>query len=192
MAALEAERYVGASGGHSVVRSGDLTASLRRGLFVSLHHWSSKMKTVLVALDGSTRAQGVLEAGVVQAKMIGAKLVLLGAVGVPVDLPATAIAMSPEDVLKVLEQRARLDLEGLSRAAGVPCEIRIETGSAWQAICHTAKTVGADLIVIGSHGYGGLDRVLGTTAARVVNHADRSVLVVRAPAPAIAGVATSA
>jgi nucleotide-binding universal stress UspA family protein len=42
-----------------------------------------------------------------------------------------------------------------------------------------ARAIGADLIVIGSHGYGGLDRVLGTTAARVVNHADRSVLVVR-------------
>jgi nucleotide-binding universal stress UspA family protein len=37
------------------------------------------------------------------------------------------------------------------------------------------------LIVIGSHGYGGLDRVLGTTAARVVNHALCSVLVVRPP-----------
>jgi len=33
--------------------------------------------------------------------------------------------------------------------------------------------------VIGSHGYGGLDRLLGTTAARVVNHADRNVLIVR-------------
>ena len=37
------------------------------------------------------------------------------------------------------------------------------------------------LIVIGSHGYGGIDHLLGTTAARVVNHADRPVLVVRGP-----------
>ena len=35
------------------------------------------------------------------------------------------------------------------------------------------------MIVIGSHGYGGLDRILGTTAARVVNHALCSVFVVR-------------
>jgi universal stress protein F len=34
-------------------------------------------------------------------------------------------------------------------------------------------------VVIGSHGYGGLDRVLGTTAAKIVNHASCSVLVVR-------------
>ena len=43
----------------------------------------------------------------------------------------------------------------------------------------TSKVTGADLIVVGSHGYSGIDHLLGTTAARVVNHADRSVLVVR-------------
>lgn len=152
------------------------------------------MKTLLVALDGSTRARGVLEAGVFHAKTTGAKLVLFRAVGVPVDLPFTAIAKSPEDVLKVLEERARIELDELARtvAAGIPYEARIETGNAWQTICDTARAIGADLIVIGSHGYGGLDRVLGTTAARVVNHADCSVLVVRSPAAANAGVATSA
>jgi nucleotide-binding universal stress UspA family protein len=143
------------------------------------------MKTLLVALDGSTRARGVLEAGVVQAKTMGAKLVLFRAIGIPVELPFTAIAMSPDDVLKVLEDRARVELDDLARAVavGIPYEIKIATENAWQGICDTARAIGADLIVIGSHGYGGLDRVLGTTAARVVNHADRSVLVVRSPAP---------
>ena len=36
----------------------------------------------------------------------------------------------------------------------------------------------ADLIVLGSHGYHGLDRLLGTTAGKVVNLARRNVLVV--------------
>lgn len=49
-------------------------------------------------------------------------------------------------------------------------------GTPWDESCTTAKPEG---VVIGAHGYGGLDRVLGTTASRVVNHADRSVLVVR-------------
>ena len=49
----------------------------------------------------------------------------------------------------------------------------------WEALCMCAQAHDADLIVIGSHGYGGLDRVLGTTAARVVNHALCSVFVVR-------------
>jgi nucleotide-binding universal stress UspA family protein len=142
------------------------------------------MKTLLVALDGSTRARSVLEAAVVQAKTIGAKLVLFRAVGVPVDLPFTAIAMSPDDIVKVLEQRARIELEDLARAVavGMPYEIRIHSGTAWQSICDLARDFGADVVVIGSHGYCGDDGVLVSTAARVVNHADRSVLVVRAPA----------
>ena len=147
------------------------------------------MKTLLVALDGSTRAEAVLEAGVFQAKSAGAKLVLFRAVGIPVDWPPTAMAMSPTDVLSMLEDQARNELAELGRraAVGVPWEIRIDTGSAWQAICQAARAVEAALIIIGSHGYHGLDRVLGTTAARVVNHADRSVLVVRSPEPASAG-----
>jgi nucleotide-binding universal stress UspA family protein len=53
----------------------------------------------------------------------------------------------------------------------------------WDGICRAAIELDADLIVLGSHGYGALDRVLGTTAAKVVNHADRSVLVVRSKPP---------
>ncbi|HMI89165.1 MAG TPA: universal stress protein [Polyangiaceae bacterium] len=145
------------------------------------------MKTLLVALDGSARAQHVLEAGVAQAKVTGAKLVLFRAVGIPVELPHSAMALSPTDVLNGLEERARAELSELGRTAatGVPWEIRIETGSAWQAICQAARAVDAALIIIGSHGYGALDRVLGTTAGRVVNHADRSVLVVRSVESAV-------
>ena len=152
------------------------------------------MKTLLVALDGSARAGRVLEVGVAQAQSTGSKLVLFRAVGIPVDLPATAMAMSPADVLNALEARARSDLTELARTAvaGLPYEIRIDTGSAWQAICEAARALDAALIVIGSHGYSGLDRVLGTTAARVVNHADCSVLVVRSLASPAVGVPTAA
>jgi nucleotide-binding universal stress UspA family protein len=142
------------------------------------------MKSLLVALDGSSRAKAVLKAAVDQAQATGAKLVLLRAVGIPVELPYAAMAMSPADVVSVLEQRANADLTELARElvpSAVPWEMRVETGVAWQCICHAAQTVDAALIVIGSHGYGALDRMLGTTAARVVNHADRSVLVVRSP-----------
>lgn len=139
------------------------------------------MNTLLVALDGSTRAQAVLEAGVAQARSTGARLVLFRAVGIPVDLPSAAMGMSPAEVLRMLEERARAEITHLAQnfVAGVPYEIRVDPGNSWQAICQAAQAVDAALIIIGSHGYGGLDRVLGTTAARVVNHADRSVLVVR-------------
>ncbi|HEV3189281.1 MAG TPA: universal stress protein, partial [Polyangiaceae bacterium] len=57
--------------------------------------------------------------------------------------------------------------------------IEVVVGTPWEAVCNAARAAGADVIVIGSHGYAGFDRLLGTTAARIVNHAACSVLVVR-------------
>lgn len=141
------------------------------------------MKKVLVALDGSPRQQGVLDAAIAIATKAGAKVVLFRSVGIPRDLPAEAYAVSPEEIPALLERLALRDLERLNGT--VPAElrgtIRVLVGTPWQSIDHVAREEDVDLIVIGSHGYGALDRVLGTTAAKVVNHADRAVLVVRAP-----------
>jgi nucleotide-binding universal stress UspA family protein len=52
--------------------------------------------------------------------------------------------------------------------------------SAYRAILRAAEENAVDLIVIGSHGYRGLDRVLGTTAGRVANLAQHNVFVVHA------------
>jgi nucleotide-binding universal stress UspA family protein len=57
--------------------------------------------------------------------------------------------------------------------------VRVALGAPWEAVCSAAREVSADLILIGSHGYSGIDRLLGTTAAKIVNHADRPVLVAR-------------
>ncbi len=55
----------------------------------------------------------------------------------------------------------------------------MRVGFPWDVVNDVAKRREARLIVIGSHGYHGWDRVLGTTAARIVNLADRGVLIVR-------------
>lgn len=53
-------------------------------------------------------------------------------------------------------------------------------GSAAKAIVEAAQEWGADLIVIGSHGYGFWNRVLvGSVSQAVVHHAPCSVLIVR-------------
>jgi universal stress protein F len=83
----------------------------------------------------------------------------------------------------VLMRNARSDLERLTRDLP-PARIEklvAEPATPWDGICRAAREQAADLIVIGSHGYGGLDRLVGTTAGKVVNHADRNVLVVRMP-----------
>jgi universal stress protein F len=141
------------------------------------------MRKILVGLDGSPRSAGVLAASLRLARATSARLQLFRAVGVPVDLPAIALSIPPAELEVVLERDARTALEALAR--DLPVELiagrSVALGQAWQAICEAARREDVDLIVIGSHGYGAADRVLGTTAAKVVNHADRAVLVVRAP-----------
>ena len=141
------------------------------------------MKKLLVCLDGSPREAGVLHAAIALARNSGARLVLFRSVGIPAELPVDAYSMAVDEVPVLLEQRARAALDAL--AATVPEAlrggVRVEIGTPWQSMERAATEEDADLIVIGSHGYQALDRVLGTTAAKVVNHADRAVLVVRAP-----------
>ena len=49
-----------------------------------------------------------------------------------------------------------------------------------KAICDYAETHGVDLIVVGSHGRGGVERwLIGSVAERVVRHATSNVYVVR-------------
>lgn len=142
---------------------------------------STHYKNLLVALDTSPRAPGVLAAAVNIARESGGQLTLFRSVGIPIDLPPEALSMSPAQLPEFLENRARQELEELVRS--LPSELvrgmSVHVGVPWEAICRVAREVEADLIVLGSHGFSGIDRLIGTTASRVVNHADRSVLVVR-------------
>ena len=139
------------------------------------------MHRILVGLDASPRAKGVLEAALDLAKRTGSKLVLMRAVGIPVEIPPEAYALPPASLEDLLRNEAQRYLD--EQILAVPEELRggtkIGVGVPWQQICAAAKEENIDLIMIGSHGYQGLDRLIGTTAAKVVNHADRSVLVVR-------------
>ena len=141
------------------------------------------MKRILVGLDGSTRASVVLDTAVGLARMSGAKIVLFRGVGLPAEVPHDLWKLPQGSLIEVMEDQAKTYLAECAKR--VPAELlertQVAIGSPWQSICDTARSENVDLSVIGSHGYGALDRVLGTTAAKVVNHADRSVLVVRGP-----------
>ena len=56
----------------------------------------------------------------------------------------------------------------------------IESHSIYRGILETANAIGADLIVMGSHGRRGLEKlVLGSVAAQVLAHAHLPILIVR-------------
>jgi len=65
---------------------------------------------------------------------------------------------------------------------GAPFEIVMRTGDARDVIVNTAVEVGADLIVMGTHGRRGLRRaLLGSVAESVLRHAPCPVLLMRSP-----------
>lgn len=111
-----------------------------------------------------------------------ARLTLFRSVGVPPEIvQEDMIGISPDALRDRMLAKAKL---WLSRAVeDVPPElvdaVVVKPGVPWSAICEEAKAIHADLIVLGSHGYSALDRILGTTAAKVVNHSECSVMVVR-------------
>lgn len=142
---------------------------------------SEAKKTILVGVDGSERAPLVLAHAKRLAHAYGLKLTVLRAVGIPAGLPVEALNMQPEGIPALLLTEAKKELTALVERevpAAMLDKYDVDLGTPWQVLCDAAKTLGVDYLVIGSHGYTLLDRVLGTTAARVVNHAPCSVLVV--------------
>ncbi len=141
------------------------------------------MKRILVALDSSPRASEVLAAAARMARIADARLVLFRAINVPPDVPRQLLEKTQTEIEDVLRQSAHADLDRLASTVDPALVERITTEISvpWDGIVREGRKADADLIVIGSHGYSGLDRLLGTTAAKVVNHADRNVLIVRTP-----------
>jgi universal stress protein F len=140
----------------------------------------SMFSVILTAVDGSERSAGVLRMAAEIARRCNGRVHLYRSVTIPQEFPAAA-RMPPDKLPAILVEEARRELQAL--AVGYP-DVVIEEPAmtdppqAWRGILETGARLDADLIVLGSHGYGGWDRVLGTTAANVVNRAHRSVLVV--------------
>ena len=136
---------------------------------------------ILVGVDGSPREPKVLEEAIALARDRGGKVYLARAMMVPVSIPTAVWTLQGEDFSQFLVEHGNKEIA--ATAAKVPAELRGETitrlGQPADVIIALAEEIGADLVVIGSHGYGGIDRVLGTTAAKVVNRSKCSVLVVR-------------
>ena len=139
------------------------------------------MKRILVCLDASPRAVFVLQTASELAVKTGAKLVLLRSVGLPAEIDQEFYVHAAGSMTDMLVDKAKKELEALSK--DVPADIiegfDVHIGTPWDTICREAKARDCDLVVLGSHGYSGMDRILGTTAAKVVNHCERSVLVAR-------------
>jgi len=136
---------------------------------------------ILVGLDGSERQPEVLRQAVELADRCGGTLVLCRAVQIPSSIPALAWSLQGDEFENFLVEHARDQVQKVADPLpeGLVAEIVTELGQPADVLLRACHERHCDLVVIGSHGYSGLDRLLGTTAAKVVNKSERTVMVVR-------------
>ena len=136
---------------------------------------------ILVGLDGSERQPEVLRQAVELADRCGGTLILCRAVQIPSSIPALAWTLQGDEFEKFLVEHARGQLRRAAEKLpeGLVSDIVAEVGQPADTVLRACEERNCDLVVIGSHGYSGLDRVLGTTAGKVVNRCGRTVMVVR-------------
>jgi universal stress protein A len=139
-------------------------------------------KRILVPIDFSKESLKALRYAVPFAEQFGASLCLICVLDRASALyggESIALAM-PERALIDEARRRLLTLAADEIEEVVPVDAQVRTGKPWEEIVTVAKELDIDLIIIATHGYGGLKHVLmGSTAERVVRHAPCPVLVVR-------------
>jgi nucleotide-binding universal stress UspA family protein len=132
-------------------------------------------KTILVATDLSHPELCRKTLGV--ARRVGGSQSRIIALYVAADIPPYVAAELPEGLLHKNVARARAEVKALADEVGAESEVL--SGHPSLRILEYTKDIGADLIVIASHRPGLRDYFLGSTAARVVRHAECAVLVDR-------------
>ena len=141
-------------------------------------------RKVLIALDDDPVALNAAEIGVELAGKLGAELGLVSVADRTI-ADAAAPEMPRDDLLAEARERAAQVMDEWAKRLAPQGAVQtfIAEGHPSDEIVATAQAWGADLVVIGSHGRGGLSHVLlGSVAESVMRHAPCPVLVVRGKA----------
>jgi len=142
---------------------------------------------IVVPLDGSELAASALPEAQELARLTGAKIRLVRVVDYTMMENAGAVGMaldyaSSEDVLGLEHQHAVAYLQTIAsqlQSTGLPVETDVYRGRVARVLAETSEP--GDIIVMTSHGRGGLSRwFLGSVAEDLIRHANVPVLLVRA------------
>ena len=140
-------------------------------------------KKIMVPLDGSTIAEGVLPHAKALARAEGSELVLLHVAANPAQQFAFADPYVAQQVVETEEALAREYLPAVEkelREYGLRVTTQLRSGSPAEAILHTADEIGVDLIAMSTHGRTGPARwLLGSVAERVVRYSKVPVMLIR-------------
>jgi nucleotide-binding universal stress UspA family protein len=146
---------------------------------------------ILIGVDGSPYSDAALETVARRPWPQGSEILVIHAYEMPV-APTTEVWALPPDYYQQLDRAVRTQSDAVVEAAvdklrtALGDKLKVEgkaiMGSAKRVIVDEAETWGADLVVVGSHGYPTWERLLlGSVSQAVVSHAKCSVEVVRLP-----------
>jgi nucleotide-binding universal stress UspA family protein len=139
-------------------------------------------RRILIAIDSDPIAAHAADVGADLARVVGAEMAFVHVIDPSIAYaadtgiqPDVLVASAKEEARKLVSSfRERLP----QRSAALEF---VQIGSPLTEIVNAAKDWPADLIVIGSHGRGGVKRtLLGSVAESVMRHAPCPILVVRA------------
>ena len=142
---------------------------------------------ILIAVDFSENSECAFDYALTLATQFNAELTIIHVINEPVDLRGFYVPhISFEQLEKEIEESAAKMMETfcISKLGTFSnYKTAIVTGIPYDEITAAAAKIDASLIVLGTHGRTGLDRILfGSTAERVVRSACCPVLTVRLPA----------
>jgi nucleotide-binding universal stress UspA family protein len=144
---------------------------------------------ILLATDGSDYSKAAIKAVADRPWPEGSEVKILSVMEAAY-VPTTDVWVLPDNYYNELDEAARGQAEAAVKAAveeinaaktaGLKVIAEIKSGSARSVILDEAEKWGADLIVLGSHGYTGLQRfLLGSVSYAIATHAHCSVEIVR-------------
>jgi len=144
---------------------------------------ASAFSHILVALDGSPLSERILEPAAELARASGARMTLLHVVSSSAVVGARVLPLLPGD-LRTAAETARSYLRGVAERLGtdgldVSTSV-VEHEAPAPAIAQTAESLGADVVAVATHGYGGIKRaLLGSVADKVLRSSALPLLVQR-------------
>ncbi len=142
-------------------------------------------KHILIPTDGSELAEKAIPLTLEQARLNGARLTAVSVIDLYPYIGAIEVMPTGiegwQEAIRAQAEAAVKKVVDAATAAGVPCDSAVQEDTlAWRGLLAVAEREGCDLIVISSHGRGGLSSaLLGSQTARVLSHTRIPVLVVR-------------
>jgi nucleotide-binding universal stress UspA family protein len=149
----------------------------------------AELRLLVVPLDGSALSRQAMPLASMLAQAAGARVLLLRSVSIAVDSamvppPMMRVGFAMPDVSALQQRQALAELDDEARsltAAGLGVDTVAPLGEPGDVIVDEATHRGADMIVMATHGRGGLRRwALGSVADKVLHATTTPLLVVRA------------